>query len=449
MLSNGREVGILIQGINFVIVKDYHFIVYKILIDFEKSKNQLKGIRDKYFDKFDSISLNEKARVVVLTNEVVKWRRKLDFCITKNLNNSLNKTNYRLLTILRIGYYELLFDEKAPNYAVVNYWVSFTKKIINNKVGGFSNAVLRKAEILIPNNKDTIENIGINFSYPKWIIIKWQNQFGKQNTIKLCKFFNLIPKFYIRLPISASHNDFFKKFFLKKSFKSNNFYKVKSGLNKIIHSNYFIKNNCSVQDRASGAVVELLNPKPGKIVLDVCAAPGTKTNYIADIMGESGKIFASDTDLKRIKIGKKRSESLCLNINWSQKNAEKDNFIIADYILIDAPCSGTGVMGKRVDIRWRRKKEDIILFCKTQINMLNNMSRFLNKGGTIVYSTCSLENEENWNVVSQFIKLNNNFRLDSPKGLIPSSWIDQNNCMQTLPYRDSVDGMFAARLIKQ
>ena len=139
---------------------------------------------------------------------------------------------------------------------------------------------------------------------------------------------------------------------------------------------------------------------------------------------------------------------LSLNINWSNKNATKDLFLKSDYIIVDAPCSGTGVLGKKLDIRWRRKKSDIKLFASLQLKILKNISKYVKNDGILVYATCSLENEENWDVVSQFLKFDNSFTIDSPVGLIPNEWINDKNCMQTIPYEHKVDGMFAARLVK-
>ena len=270
-----------------------------------------------------------------------------------------------------------------------------------------------------------------------------------EQTIKLLKYFNLPPSYFLRIPknkkISYSLN-IFKN--LKIQNKESNFFRIESGLSDILEDDFFKKNNCSIQDRASGAVVEILNPEPGSTVLDVCAAPGTKANYISDFLNGEVEIHASDIDPIRTKLGVSRSESLSLNINWSNKNATKDLFLKSDYVIVDAPCSGTGVLGKKLDIRWRRKKSDIKSFATIQLNILKNISKFVKNDGILVYATCSLENEENWDVVSQFLNFDNSFTIDSPIGLIPNEWINDKNCMQTIPYKHKVDGIFAARLVK-
>ena len=423
-------------------------LTYDIISEFEKNNEKLKLTRDRIINKAD-ISNNDKFRITVCTNEVVKWRKKIDFYISINLKKSINKLDKRILNVLRIGYYEILFDAKIPIYASVDYWVQFTKIRFGRLKAGFCNAVLRKAKkVKIDSNKN-LKNLSIFFSYPEWLVQKWKKQFGIKKTIKLLKYFNLPPSYFIRIPKNKKINpslEIYKN--LKIENKESNFFRIKSGLRVILENDFFKKNNCSIQDRASGAVVEILNPKPGSMVLDVCAAPGTKANYISDYLNGEGEIHASDIDPIRMKMGVSRSECLSLNVNWSNKNATKDFFLKSDYIIVDAPCSGTGVLGKKLDIRWRRKKSDIKLFASLQLKILKNISKYLKNDGILVYATCSMENEENWDVVSQFLKFDNSFSIDSPVGLIPNEWINDKNCMQTIPYKHKVDGMFAARLVK-
>ena len=427
---------------------DLRKVTYDIISEFEKNKSQLKLTRDRIINTAD-LSSKDKSRITVFTNEVVKWRKKIDYYISINLKKSINKLDKRILNVLRIGYYEILFDSRTPIYASVDYWVQFTKNRFGRLKAGLCNAVLRKARKAKIDSNKSLKNLSIFFSYPEWLVQKWKNQFGIEQTVKLLKYFNLPPNYFLRIPKNkkiTSSLDFYKN--LKIQNKESNFFRIKSGLSVILENDFFKKNNCSIQDRASGAVVEILNPKPGSTVLDVCAAPGTKANYISDFLKGKGQIHASDIDPVRMKLGVSRSESLSLNINWSNKNATKDLFLKSDYIIVDAPCSGTGVLGKKLDIRWRRKKSDIKLFASLQLKILKNISKYVKNDGILVYATCSLENEENWDVVSQFLKFDNSFTIDSPVGLIPNEWINDKNCMQTIPYEHKVDGMFAARLVK-
>lgn len=136
------------------------------------------------------------------------------------------------------------------------------------------------------------------------------------------------------------------------------------------------------------------------------------------------------------------------NIQWYKKDAINDEFPMTEKILIDAPCSGTGVLRKKPDIKWRRSINDIRILTKIQLSILNNVSKYLKKGGTLVYSTCSLEPEENWNIIKEFLKLKPNFQLITKHSVIKDEWINNNGCFETFPHRHNVDGMFAAKLTR-
>jgi len=430
--------------------KDARYHAFKILLEFERSKKQLKLVRNQYYDTY-SVSQSDIMRSFVLSNEVVRWRRKLDYWIEKNLINNILSLNIKALIILRLGYYEILLDEKVPVYAAVNSWVELSKHVLSRKFISLINALLRKTSVIDPTKKDSIQSKGSWYSFPDWLINGWIKKYGQIMTDNLCDWFNRPASTDLRI-YNRSENiiKFLSeiKIKYKPSPKSKNFIRIQSDLNKIISSKYFKSGNINVQGRASGAVVELLAPEPNSVVLDVCAAPGTKSIYIFELMNKKGQLFCSDIDSKRIVIGKSRTEDLNLPIQWSCKDASIDSFTDADFILIDAPCTGTGIIGRKADIRWRRKKEDVISMSLKQLKILNHMTQFLKPNGVIVYSTCSIENEENWNVIESFLKLNNNFYLESGENFVPNQWLESKGFLETFPPRDKIDGMFAARLKK-
>ena len=166
------------------------------------------------------------------------------------------------------------------------------------------------------------------------------------------------------------------------------------------------------------------------------------------MMKGNGTLFCSDINPERVKIGLNRTKIFDKPIEWNCKDASSDQFPLADFILIDAPCSSSGVIRRRPDIRWNRSKKDIRLMAERQLKIINNMSQYLNTNGIIVYSTCSLNDEENWDVVDSFLKLNKDFYLESAKNFIPDQWINSKECLEIFPPKHNVDGMFAARLKK-
>lgn len=432
---------------------DARFHAFKILKKYYNQSDRLDRIRDNYF-KHNSLTQQDLSRALVLTNEVVRWESRLDTWIASNLDKPITKLHPSILIILRLGYYEALMDDGIPPHAVVHSWVELTKRVMSKKLSGLVNAVMRKTIDIDPSAQPTHVPISDWLSYPEWLVDHWNNQFGEEETVALCHYFNKNASTDIRINSWKNNHDDAASAMdtlgipWEFSPKSKTFIRLSKGLSTILKSEWFHKGMFNIQNRASGAVVDLLDPQPNETILDVCAAPGTKTNYIVEKQKGEGTVVASDMSIKRIKKGEDRSKALGYPIEWSCKDASTDAFPMADRILVDAPCTGTGVMGRRPDIRWRREKKDIRSMADIQLAILTHMSQFLKPAGVMVYATCSLEVEENWNVVESFLKLNDNFFLESGKDFVPESWLNEQDCLATFPPRDQVDGMFAARIRK-
>ena len=423
---------------------------YNIVLKYESSKVQLKAVRQEYFNK-NKLSTNERNRSMALSNEVIRWKRTLDEWISMSLKKPIKKLPLNALCILRLGYYEYIIDDFVPAHAAVDTWVELSKKLKSKKIPGLINAVLRKARYIDKSSNDLKSALGLQFSFQDWMVQNWTKKYGQTKTIELCKYFNNTHEVDLRVDISNSN---IKRLLRNKQIKwsfspfSKNFIRIKSGLRDILSSNIFSKGNAFVQDRAAGAVIELLDPRPGEVILDVCAAPGTKSIYIHEKLKGEGQLFSYDINQSKIDKAQRQSKELGLDIKWEKKNAVFDTYPKADKILIDAPCSGTGVIARKPDIKWERNFDDVGIFSSLQTKIIKNVSKYLKKNGTIVYSTCSLESQENWDVVCSFLKFNTNFKLKSAERLIPNQWMSNNNCLETFPPRDNVDGMFAAKIIK-
>ena len=427
---------------------------FEILLEFEKSKRWLRNVRNDYFDiKRPPRSACE--RTTVLTNEVVKWQRLLDTIINANLHKPSVKLKFPVRNLLRLGVYELLMDEISPDYAVVDSYVKLSRKKIGPHITGLINAILRKISgsgKYVFNGKFP-ENIAVGLSYPDWLVEKWGTYYGMDDTVRLCEYFNCPGQMMVRRNrLKIEHDALVQKLLddkihVKRFPRSKHYYIVEKGAGLLLKHQFFQKGIISVQDRAAGAVVELLNPQPGETVLDVCAAPGTKTFYIAEIMQGAGSLIATDISGRRMKLCEKDSMRHSQTwINWKINDAAKDVFPKADRVLIDAPCSGTGTIGQKPEIRWRRKLNQLQEFKMQQLEILNNVSNYVKKGGMLCYATCSLEKEENWDVIKAFLKLNNRYKIDTSDHYLPKKWFKKPGVMETFPPRDKVIGMFAVRL---
>ena len=435
--------------------QDARFLSVKILNRFEKKNEQLVMSRNQVFSSFKPESI-DKSRAMVLTNEIIRLRGRLDVMIEYVSGRKINRLDSSLLSILRVGFYEIIYDESIPDYAAVDSLVNLTKAVLSRKASKLTNAVLRN--LIRYRDKDSNWDESLKkrskwVSLPIWLQKRWKYQFGESGFFALVNCINQNPKIFVRVDLTKNVADDAKESLLESGIEvenySDSFLKILTGSGKIFSTDLFQSGQVSIQNPAAGAIVEFLDPLKGEIVLDVCAAPGTKSLFIAERVGEKGRVLASDLDQLRANRGKNDLDRhRRKNIEWSVKDATQDNFPMADKILIDAPCTGTGVIGRKPDIRWRRKPKDISDMATLQMKLLKHMSQFLNDGGTLVYGTCSMEPEENWNVVEQFLKLNADFKLMTGPSQVMPDWINEMGCLSTFPHIHGIDGLFAARITR-
>ena len=429
--------------------------VVEIIDIFYNSTLDLKTIQNNYF-KQNNINTLERSRIVVLSKEMLRWKGRLDLFIKMYLDHPIDRLQSQLLVILELATYEIIFDGKVPDYAAINSAVDLAKQKLNKKTSGLVNAVLRKISSTDNNIISEQDKDFEWYSFPNWLFEKWIKQFGKTRTHQLCDYFNSpVPLTIRRNNIKIDHDSFIEKIEvddikLSQTESSDLFYNVDSGGTRLLNHPLFLEDCFSFQDRGAGAIVEVLDPQPNEIILDVCCAPGTKTNYIAELMQNSGKIYASDIDKERIGVAIKDETRLKnKNIIWEQKDAIKDTFPIADRVLIDTSCTGTGVIGRRPDIKWRRKPKHLKKVVELQRSILNNVHKFVKQGGVLVYATCSLEKEENWQVVEAFLKLHDDFKVASIEKHQLINLIDEKGALKTFPPENKMDGMFAVKMIRE
>ncbi|OGI00046.1 MAG: hypothetical protein A2Y25_09050 [Candidatus Melainabacteria bacterium GWF2_37_15] len=356
-----------------------------------------------------------------LTNTVastVKFKLALDYFIEQVSTRKIKKLSPVVRNLLRLGIFELEYL-KRPDYAVVNSYVDLCRKLDKNSAS-FVNAILRnfirkRAEISI---KD--EDLHIKYSHPKWLVDKWVKNYGIESAIKIMEYNNRPPKIHLR--INTLKTD---KIDIPENPQGNikNLPGYKEG--------YWV-----VQGESSAMVAPILDPQPGEKILDLCAAPGAKTTHIASLMGDKGEITAVDISPKRLERIKENCERLGIkSVKIVAGDAAEIRFKQEfDRILVDAPCSNTGVFGKRPDARWNRKPEDITNLADLQLKILNNAATMLKSGGVLVYSTCSIEPEEDQEVIQKFLETNENFKLEFSRLIL------QSEC--------DIDGFFIAKLLQ-
>jgi 16S rRNA (cytosine967-C5)-methyltransferase len=405
---------------------------------------------------------NNRAALVDIALGVIRNSIFIDSLIAVCSGRPIKNIQPKILNCLRIAAFELIFTDQAQ-YAIVNEAVELSKKAISKKSSGFTNAILRKvissiknknADLSKADSKKTLPisnstgcefNIDIladeknqksdylsgAFSLPKWFVEEIIDQFGFQQAKNICFASNRRPSIYARanaLKITAEE--------LVKILKTQDVECELAENKKIVKLNKsgniaelesFKSGLFTIQDFTAYNVGAMLNPQSKWKIFDLCSAPGTKTTQIAEIMGDKGVIIATDKDDTRLKKVYENISRLGITsvkiLNYDEFVKDVKQFGNVDAVLIDVPCSNTGVLAKRPEVRFRLNKKQLHEILQTQFEILNFASSLINKGGKVCYSTCSILKEENSEIVAQFLAQKNDFELVVEKIFLPQAGI--------------------------
>ena len=414
-------------------------------------------------DAYSNIELNEQIKQnrknltekdIGLISEIVygvtTWRLTLDEIIKKYSKIKIKKISPWILNILRMGIYQIIFLDKIPKSAAVNESVNLAKRYGHSSSSNFVNAILRKIE---KNDyeeffkiEDDIERISKTTSMPKWIVEELMKSNDEKEVEQICKNSNIKPKVTIRVnTLKINKQELIKKL-KEKGIECNepqekvDDFLILEKIKNIENIDEFKKGYFTIQDISAGQTARILNPQPGELVLDACSAPGGKTTYMAELMKNKGKIEAWDIHEHRTKLVEQNAQRLGINIIETKvKDASlydesfKEKF---DKILLDVPCLGIGVIKRKPDIKWKRKPEDVKNITEIQKKILDNCSKYLKKNGVMVYSTCSILEKENKDVIDEFLKENNEF------------YIEPNEVRDILPNEEK-DGFFICKIYRK
>lgn len=390
---------------------------------------------------------------------VTRWRRYLDFILRHFYKGSFKKMEPALKQILRLGLYEVLMLETPP-HAALNEIVELAKQMVRPGAGGLANGILRsvlrrKDHLPEPNTGDPAADLAIRHSHPTWIVRRWRARFGPQETEVLLRYNNTRPFYGLRFTIPGED---FKALLdaegvgWEPSEYLDDFVRMQR-LQAVLRAGWVDEGLCAVQDESAGLVVRLLDPQPGETLIDACAAPGGKALYAAARMRNRGCLIAIDIHPGRLHLAERAAAAQGIII-LQPHAADLRDFVqradhpTADRVLLDAPCSGLGVLAKRADLRWHRTAEEIEELTTLQDQLLDAAARLVRPGGLLVYSTCTIEPEENQQRIEAFLKRHEAFHLEPATGLVPEAVITPEGYLATLPHRHHIDGAFGARLRK-
>ncbi|EHR33912.1 16S rRNA (cytosine(967)-C(5))-methyltransferase RsmB [Helcococcus kunzii] len=399
-----------------------------------------------YADKVEKRDQNFLRQLVY---GVVENKIYLDYILQKSSKNKLEKLDKDILNIVRIALYELKFLS-TKKYAVINEAVNNAKKI-KFSAKGFVNGVLRNIdrnmdELSEIKGKDNDKKLSIQYSCDL-SIIKYLKQYY-ENYEEIVKSFNTVPSFNIRVNTFLTDKEQLinrlekKEYIVEKSDVSKDCLIIKNPIN-MTEIEEFKEGLFTIQDQSSILVSEILNPKENSSVLDLCAAPGSKSTHLLQIMNNNGKVVANDIAKDKLDKIKDNFERLQLsNFELTNYDAQKtikqfiDKF---DYVLVDAPCSGLGVIKRKPEIKLNKSIDDIMSLNRIQNEIIEQSYKYLKVGGRLVYSTCTLGRKENIDIVNDFISRHNDVKIEK---------INDKEYLEILPDKNN-DGFFICSMQKQ
>lgn len=382
------------------------------------------------------IALNKPgspAFVRELVYGVLENKLTLDYYIDQLLNEGIESLKLQELNIIRMGIYQLSRMDSVPEYAAVNESVVLAKRYTKG-MAGLVNGVLReylskKIQLRLPDRADgEVEYLSIKYSYAPWIVQLWLENYSADFVEALLKAGNVTPPMTVRLNwLKVMKQDLIKKleeqhFSVEEGRLCQNALNVKGS--RLLDTEMYKLGMFTPQDESSMLVAEKLDPKHGELVMDVCAAPGGKTTAIAERMNNTGRIIASDIYRRKLDLIDKEAKRLGItNIetrSWDATRVDSSMLHKADRVLVDAPCSGLGVVRRKPEIKYKPMTEEMELLPKKQLAILSASSSYVKPGGRLVYSTCTVNPNENERVTELFLKRNPSFSKIERTLLLPN-----------------------------
>ncbi|RJQ68472.1 MAG: 16S rRNA (cytosine(967)-C(5))-methyltransferase RsmB [Desulfobacteraceae bacterium] len=410
----------------------------------------------------------DRALVHALVYGTLRWQGRLDYLIDR-LAKKPRRIDPMVRTILRMALFQMHHLDRVPDSAAVNSAVDLSKQSGHAWAAGFVNGLLRRAAITrdridwpdMQTNPDLA--VAARYAIPRWLAARWIQRQGLQETERLCEHINTIPSITIRTnTLKTDRQSLIDDIQAQARRVALTRYSpegiIVSGLNSPLPRwTAFQKGWFQVQDEAAQIVSHLLSPLPGETVWDACAGMGTKTAHLAQLMDNKGTLLA--TDLTAYKLDRLQDEMQRLGVTITTQRcmdlsavAAADDLPLFDRILVDAPCSGLGVLQKNPDGKWKVTRDDLAQYSSRQLSILETTCRRLRPEGMLVYAVCSFEPEENQSVVKAFLQKHPDFVIHRPsmkavtefdRLLTPQGWLS------IVPHRHGMDGFFAAAFVKK
>ncbi|OGR60694.1 MAG: 16S rRNA (cytosine(967)-C(5))-methyltransferase [Desulfobacula sp. RIFOXYB2_FULL_45_6] len=448
-------------------IKDPRHIALKVLLDWHKGSWTLDQSLENYSNEISGLQKNDRSLCNAIIFGVLRKKEAIDWIIRSFSNTAIQKIDIISLYILRIALFQILHMDRIPAFAAIHNAVNISKALSGSKTAGFINAVLRKASdkhpaLSLPDKKTEPDKfLSVKYSLPPWLSKRWIQAFGIEQTERLCLQIDAIPHITICCNILKTNPQALSEqlYICAKNIQLTEYAAqgifFSNPLLPVYEFEAFRLGFFHVQDEAAQIVTEYFGPEPGETVLDACAGFGGKTFHIAQLMQNKGVMIASDSEPGKLE--KLRLDANRLGIDIIQtktidilKSTIKDFDFYFDRVLIDAPCTGLGVLQRNPDTKWKRSKKDIERLSAKQKKMINAAANLVKPGGILVYAVCSCEREENEDVIHAFLDKRKDFSIDKVLYFAKYSlFITHEGFLKTYPDPKNMDGFFAARLIRK
>ncbi|MDD2585540.1 MAG: 16S rRNA (cytosine(967)-C(5))-methyltransferase RsmB [Syntrophomonadaceae bacterium] len=434
----------------------------KIVYDVNENGAYTNLALDKYL-RNSLLIANDRSLLTEIVNGTIRMMKHLDWVLNHFLRTKINRQNKWLRNILRVSLYQILFMDGVPDYAAVNEGVTMTRKMVGKELAGVVNGVLRniirnKEKIEFPPKDNLVKYFSVYYSHPEWIVEYLLNLYGPEETMQILTYNNQPPDVQIRTNILAGTREE-----LVEKLEAENVICKTSHVNPwgirikspkpVGELHAYNEGRFYVQNSASMLAAPLLHPEEGSIVYDLCSGVGGKTTHLAEYMHNKGRILALDLYSQKAELLKSNCLRLGITMveSFSQDVLEIDqNMPLAQSVLLDAPCSGLGVLNRRSDSRWRKLPDEITILQQLQEKLIHKAGDLVGEGGLLLYSTCTVAKGENEDIVKNFMA-NSSFQLENIVQYIPFFPFDQEDrktaesgMLTIKPGKYGTDGMFYA-----
>lgn len=435
----------------------------EILVLIEKNQSYSNLLLNNVIKK-NELDPKDIGLLTELTYGTLQRKMTLDFFLSPFLMKNKKLENW-VRQLLRMTVYQMVYLDKIPDRAAIFEAVEIAKKRGHKGISSLVNGVLRSIQReglpAFEAIEDPIERLAVSTSHPHWLVKRWVMQFGYEETKEMCELNLTAPVMTGRVNTTKIDREKCLALLEEEGFSVEASTIVPEAIlcykGNLANSNVFKQGFITIQDESSMLVALSLGVNENQHVLDACAAPGGKTTHIAEKLNRTGEVISLDLHEHKVKLIRENAERLglsnikaeTLDSRHVQDHFEKESF---DRILLDAPCSGLGVLRRKPDIKYTKKEEDVFQLQKIQKTLLDSVSPLLKKGGILVYSTCTIDQEENHQVVEAFLKQHPEFERDnsvSDRMPDPIKPIVKNGEMQILPQHMNSDGFYIACLRKK